>query len=128
MPITFPQEVGLRDARGVLIRPFAEPDADALHAFFTSLPEDTKRYAWDRIEHREVVDQWIQDLDHESVVSLIALDGARIIADATLHYRRYGPPALRRAREVADRPGVPGRRYRVRPDRQPNDTGFSARR
>ena len=91
MPITFPQQVSLRDARALMIRPMTEQDADALHAFFVSLPEEQKRAAWDRIEQREVVDGWIQDLDHEKAVSLIALDGGAIVADATLHYRRYGP-------------------------------------
>ena len=91
MPIQFPQEAGLRDARRVIIRPFAPTDADNLHAFFRSLPESTKRSAWDRIEAREVVDSWVEDLDYEKAVSLLALDGTNIVADATLHYRRYGP-------------------------------------
>jgi len=91
MPIQFPQEAGLRDARRVIIRPFTPHDADALHAFFRSLPESIKRGAWDRIEAREVVDSWVQDMDHEKAVSLLALDGTQIVADATLHYRRYGP-------------------------------------
>ena len=91
MPITFPQEVGLRDARRVFIRPFEKHDADALFSFFLSLPEDTKRGAWDRIETRDVVDSWVQDLDHEKAVSLLAWDATSIVADATLHYRRYGP-------------------------------------
>ena len=91
MPIQFPQEAGLRDARRVIIRPFAPTDADTLHAFFRSLPESTKRSAWDRIEARETVDSWVEDLDYEKAVSLLALDGTNIVADATLHYRRYGP-------------------------------------
>ncbi len=91
MPIQFPQEAGLRDARRVIIRPFTPLDADALHEFFRSLPEATKRSAWSRIEAREVIDSWAEDLDHEKAVSLLALDGTQIVADATLHYRRYGP-------------------------------------
>jgi len=91
MPITYPQEVGLRDARRVIIRPFRSGDADALFSFFLSLPEDTKRGAWDRIEARDVVDSWVQDLDHEKAVSLLAWDATAIVADATMHYRRYGP-------------------------------------
>ena len=91
MPITYPQEVGLQDARRVIIRPFGVRDADALYRFFLGLPEKTRRNAWSRIEAREVVDKWAEDLDHEKAVSLVAWDGAEIVADASLHYRRYGP-------------------------------------
>ena len=91
MPITFPQEVGLRDARRVIIRPLAEYDTDALFAFFQSLPEGAKRRAWDRVEDREVVQRWAEQGDHEKAVSLLAIDGTTIVADASLHYRRYGP-------------------------------------
>ena len=74
MPITFHQEVGLQDARRIIIRPFGIRDADALYRFFLRLPEDTRRNAWSRIEAREVVDQWAQDLDFDKAVSLVAWD------------------------------------------------------
>jgi len=98
MPIRFPQETGLQDGRRVIIRPFTVRDADDLHEFFRTLPETTKRGAWDRIDARETVDSWVQELDQESDVSLLAIDGIKIVADASLHYRRYGP--LRRVGRV----------------------------
>lgn len=91
MPIQFPQEVGLRDARRVIIRPFTSHDADALFDFFQTLPETMRRGAWDRLEARETLATWLQDMEHEQVTSLLALDGTRIVADASMHYRRYGP-------------------------------------
>ncbi len=98
MQIQFPQEVGLRDARRVIIRPFTEHDADALFAFFQGLPEQAQRLAWDRIDARTTVDVWARRLDYDRVVPLLALDGERIVADATLHYRSHGP--LRRVGRV----------------------------
>lgn len=91
MPISFPQEAGLRDARRVIIRPFTKADTDALFAFFQSLPEQVKRYAWDRIDRREVVENWAYDLDYDKSVPLLAWDGTEVVADATLHYRKVGP-------------------------------------
>lgn len=98
MPIQFPQEVGLRDARRVIIRPFTGHDAEALHAFFRGLPETVQQLAWDRIDARGTVEGWARSINYDRVVPLIALDGARIVANATLHYRNHGP--LRRVGRI----------------------------
>ena len=98
MQIQFPQEVGLRDARRVIIRPFTEHDADALFAFFQGMPEDKKRLAWDRIDSRATVENWARGLDYDRVVPLLALDGTDVVADATMHYRNHGP--LRRVGRI----------------------------
>jgi hypothetical protein len=55
MPIRYPQEAGLRDARRVTIRPFTAADVDAVCDFFRRLPEDYVRCAWDRIDQRATV-------------------------------------------------------------------------
>ncbi len=94
MPIRFPQEAGLRDARRLLIRPFTSNDTGALWSFFQRLPFEVKRYAWDRIDNRAVVESWGLDLDYGKAVPLLALDGTRVVADATLHYRDGGPLRL----------------------------------
>jgi len=94
MPIRYPQEAGLRDARRVTIRPFAAGDIDAVFEFFKRLPEDYVRCAWDRIDRRATVERWVQDLDYEKALPLLALDGQRVVADATLHYRSGGPLRL----------------------------------
>jgi GNAT superfamily N-acetyltransferase len=94
MPVTFPKEAHLRDTRRVIVRPFTPDDVDALHAFFKSLPNDVKRFAWDRIDKREVIERWGRNVDHDKVVSLLGLDGTRVVADASLHYREVGPLRL----------------------------------
>jgi len=94
MPIRFPQEAGLRDARRVTIRPFGASDVEALHAFFRRLPEEYVRCAWDRIDQLATIERWAEDLDFEKAVPLLALDGKRVVADATLHYRDGGPLRL----------------------------------
>ncbi len=94
MPHLFPQEAVLRDGRRVLLRPFAKRDVAALHDFFTRLPEESLRFAWDRVDSLATIERWGRELDYESVFPLLALDGGRIVADATLHRRDRGPLRL----------------------------------
>lgn len=91
MPDRFPQEALLRDGRRVLLRLFSENDAGPLYDFFQRLPGEVRRFAWDRIDNRVLVDTWARELDYAKVLPILALDGNRIVADATLH-RREGSP------------------------------------
>ena len=91
MSIRYPQEAVLRDGRRLLIRPFTENDVDALYEFFHHLPEDVRRFAWDRIDNRALIESWGRELDYGKVLPLLALEGRKIVADATLH-RREGSP------------------------------------
>jgi len=87
----FPQEAVLRDGRRLLIRPFTEQDTHALYDFFQRLPVEVRRFAWDRIDSWPLVESWGRELDYGKVLPLLALDGTRVVADATLH-RRHGSP------------------------------------
>ena len=94
MPHRYPQEATLRDGRRVLIRPFAEKDVDALYDFFHRMPIEYRRFAWDNVDSRPLIESWGRDIDYGKVFPLIALDGNRIVADATLHRRDGGPLRL----------------------------------
>jgi GNAT superfamily N-acetyltransferase len=94
MPHRYPQEAVLRDGRRVLIRPFERRDTDALYDFFQRLPEATRRFAWDRIDDRTLIESWGRNLDYAKAFPLLAVDGAKIVADATLHRRDRGPLRL----------------------------------
>jgi GNAT superfamily N-acetyltransferase len=91
MPIRYPQEAVLRDGRRLLVRPFTANDVDALYEFFLRLPEELRRFAWERIDKRSVVETWAHELDYSKALPLLALDGKKVVADATLH-RREGSP------------------------------------
>lgn len=91
MAIRYPQEAVLRDGRRLFVRPFNAGDVDALYAFFMRLPDEVRRFAWDRIDNRALVEAWGRELDYSKVLPLLALDGQKIVADATLH-RREGSP------------------------------------
>src|ERR1051325_2844918 len=91
MPHRYPQETVLRDGRKVLLRPFAERDTEELYAFFQRLPLDYRRFAWDPIDSHALIESWGRNIDYAKVFPLLALDGHRIVADATLHRREGGP-------------------------------------
>jgi ribosomal protein S18 acetylase RimI-like enzyme len=87
----FPQEAVLRDGRRLLLRLFNENDTEPLYQFFQRLPENIRRFAWDRIDNRALIESWGRELDYAKVLPILALDGGKIVADATLH-RREGSP------------------------------------
>ena len=94
MPHRYPQEAALRDGRRVMLRPFAEKDVDTLFEFFRALPSEYRRFAWDPIDNRSLIESWGRNIDFSKVFPLIAVDGNRIVADATLHRRDGGPLRL----------------------------------
>ncbi|HEX7707536.1 MAG TPA: GNAT family N-acetyltransferase [Thermoanaerobaculia bacterium] len=94
MPYPYPQEAALRDGRRVLLRPFAEKDVDALYDFFHRMPVEYRRFAWDNLDNRALIESWGRNLDYAKVFPLVAIDGSRIVADATLHIREGGPLRL----------------------------------
>ena len=98
MPNQYPQEAVLRDGHRLLIRPFASHDAEALFKFFQALPGETRRFAWNPIESRTLVDSWAENIDYSKVFPLLALEGTRVVADMTLHRRTAGP--LRRVGRI----------------------------
>ncbi len=98
MPNRFPKEAVLRDGRRVLIRPFTSQDTQALFEFFQRLPHEVRRFAWDNIDDPALVESWGRQIDYAKVLPLLALDGQKIVADATLHRRDRGP--LRRVGRV----------------------------
>jgi GNAT superfamily N-acetyltransferase len=94
MPHRYPQEAVLRDGRRVLLRPFTERDVNALYDFFHHLPVEYRRFAWDQIDNYALIESWGQNIDYAKVFPLLAVDGNKIVADATLHHRDGGPLRL----------------------------------
>jgi Acetyltransferase (GNAT) family. len=94
MPHRYPQEATLRDGRRVLIRPFEGKDTAELYSFFQRLPESTRRFAWVRVDDRSVIEQWGRNLDYSKAFPLLAFDGTKVVAEATLHRRKGSPLRL----------------------------------
>ncbi|HYE99793.1 MAG TPA: GNAT family N-acetyltransferase [Planctomycetota bacterium] len=72
------------------VRPLEAVDRDALEAFFTRIPPYERELFADDVTRAPVVRGWIRDLDYAVVLPLVAFDGPRIVADATLHRDNRG--------------------------------------
>lgn len=94
MPNRYPQEAVTRDGRRLLIRPMTAADGDGLYDFFLRLPEDSRRFAWNRIEDRATTDRWCRDLDYSRILPLLAFDRSEVVAAVSLHHREKGPLRL----------------------------------
>lgn len=58
------------------------------------MPAEYRRFAWDNVDSRALIEAWGREIDYGKVFPLIALDGSQIVADATLHVRKGGPLRL----------------------------------
>lgn len=86
----FPKQVTLQIGTSVTIRPMVKEDAEKLHAFFCRVPREDRLFLRDDVSLREVIDSWADELDYEKVLPLVAEVGDTIVADATLHRRKFG--------------------------------------
>lgn len=94
MPDRFPMEAALRDGTRLLVRPFRREDTETLFQFFQRIPLETRRFAWDDVSDPKVIQSWGDNLDYEKTFPLLAFDGTKLVADATLHRRKGSPLRL----------------------------------
>jgi len=86
----YPKEAALKDGRVVTIRPLANGDFDGLYAFFRALPDEDRLFMRHDVADPEVVGKWVEQLDFDRVVALVAEDEDKIVADGTLHLSQHG--------------------------------------
>jgi L-amino acid N-acyltransferase YncA len=86
----FPKQVTLQTGTNVTIRPMVPEDAARLYEFFCRLPREDRLFLRDDVSLREVVDAWADELDYEKVLPIVAEVDDTIVADATLHRRKFG--------------------------------------
>jgi RimJ/RimL family protein N-acetyltransferase len=84
-----PKTIQLQDGTQIVTRLLSKQDGPALLAFFSGVPEDDRLFLKDDVTKKEVIDRWIQGLDYDIVLPIIAERGSAIIGDATLHYNKY---------------------------------------
>lgn len=87
----FPKEVSLpRSEVRVTVRPLQPGDDQKLREFFLRIPEEDRFFLKEDVTSPEVIDRWVNAIDYDRVVPLVALIEDRIVADATLHRHRAG--------------------------------------
>jgi len=75
---------------GLTLRPLEAKDERALLSFFQRIPVDERQLFKDDVTKSAVIQGWIKNLDYQTILPLLALDGDGVVADATLHRDRRG--------------------------------------
>lgn len=86
----YPKEVTLRDGSNVTLRPVVKEDEEALYQFFKGMNKEDRLYLRDDVANREIINGWMENIDYEKVLPILAVDGEKIVADATLHRNPHG--------------------------------------
>jgi RimJ/RimL family protein N-acetyltransferase len=84
-----PKTIQLKDGSKIVIRPLTKQDGPSLLKFFTEVPEDDRLFLKDDVTKKDVIDRWINGLDFNKVLPMIAEKDSDILGDATLHFGRY---------------------------------------
>jgi ribosomal protein S18 acetylase RimI-like enzyme len=86
----YPKEVILNDGTGVTLRPLRAGDTRALHEMFMRFSEDDRWFLNHDVSDPQRIESWMNDLDVQRLISLVALLRGRVIANAALMMKRYG--------------------------------------
>jgi GNAT superfamily N-acetyltransferase len=86
----YPRTVELRGGVQIVIRPMERGDGDGLLQFFLRVPADERFYLKDDVASPEVIGSFVEHLDYDRALPLLALDGQRVVGDAVLVRHRGG--------------------------------------
>ncbi|NQS98325.1 MAG: GNAT family N-acetyltransferase [candidate division Zixibacteria bacterium] len=86
----YPKQVLMKNGQKVTIRPMEKKDGDALLEFFRSLRPEEKQNLRDDVTNPEIIQKWVDKLDYDYVVPMLAFVGDMIVADASLHRNTTG--------------------------------------
>ncbi len=84
--LIYRQVVTLKDGSRVLLRPLIKDDRQALMNLFTTVSMDDRKYFRSSISDPKVIGSWVDSLDYNRVLPIVALAGDQIIAEASLHF------------------------------------------
>lgn len=86
----YPIEIILEDGTGVTLRPLKAGDERLLFEMFKRFSEDDLWFLNHDVSDARLIKAWIEDLDLNRVISIVALLEGRIIANAALMRKSYG--------------------------------------
>ncbi|MCP4593357.1 MAG: GNAT family N-acetyltransferase [bacterium] len=86
----YPKTVELKDGRSIILRPFVRNDAQALHAFLKAIPEEDRLFLRHDVRDPEVVQKWMEELDSNNVIPLLAVDDDQVVGIGRIHLLTHG--------------------------------------
>lgn len=85
--LIYRQVFTLKDGARVLVRPLTTSDRQALLDLFLPVDQEDKRYIRHDVSDPKVVERWIDELNYEKVLPLIAEVNHRIVGVSSLHFK-----------------------------------------
>jgi L-amino acid N-acyltransferase YncA len=84
----YPRRLGLKGRRSVTVRPMRYEDADALHRFFTGIPEEDLLFLRRDVTDRDVIESWALDVVAGQTTTLLAERDGAVGGEASIHRSR----------------------------------------
>ncbi len=85
----YPHSAILADGVQITLRPMQHEDGPALIQFFQSLPREDRLYLRDDVTDEALIEKWVQDLDYNQIIPILAFKDEEVVGDATLHRSRH---------------------------------------
>ena len=93
--IVYRQIITLSDGARVLLRPLNSEDKQGLIDLFKAVSPEDLRYMRHQVNDPNLIEEWVDDLDYDNVLPLVAVVNEIIVGSATLHLNEG--PARHRA-------------------------------
>jgi RimJ/RimL family protein N-acetyltransferase len=84
--IVFRQLITLSDGGRVLLRPLTDEDRRDLIELYQNVSPEDLRYMRHNVTDSELVASWVDNLNYDSVLPLVAVINERLVGSATLHF------------------------------------------
>jgi RimJ/RimL family protein N-acetyltransferase len=84
--IVFRQLITLSDGGRVLLRPLTAEDRQDLIELFQNVSPEDLRYMRHNVMDTELVASWVDNLDYDQVLPLVAVINEHLVGSATLHF------------------------------------------
>ena len=86
----YPKRAKLADRTQVTLRLMVKKDQQALYEFFQRVPKEDRLFLREDVSKPATIQSWVDELDYERVLPLVALMDGKVVGDATLHRRAIG--------------------------------------
>jgi RimJ/RimL family protein N-acetyltransferase len=87
--LDYPKQCRIKDGSQVELRLMTRDDLSRLWTFFKELPEADRMFLKEDVT-QELIGSWINRLDYDAVLPILAMVGDRVVGDATLHMQSHG--------------------------------------
>ncbi len=86
----YPKREKLFDGTEVIVRLMVKGDQRALLDFFQRVPPEDRLFFRDDVSDPATIRAWVDGLNYDRILPLLALVEEKVIGDATLHRRAHG--------------------------------------